>query len=1012
MGNDSTYKVGVILEVQGGSRADAELAKVDNRLDKFGTKAANVAGSEGLGKFAQAASVVTGVGTAINLAGQTLGQFTSVVQSTAGAVFELVKSSSDFGSQIWDAKQKTGLSTDTLQALNFAASQGGASFDEISGSVNKFAKVLGNAKEGNKEAQKTLDMLGVSSFDMETALSQAYSTILKYPEGTDQMKASMEAFGKSGAELLPFIKEFDGDLDGLKKRAADLGLILDEETIKSADKFGDTLDMIGLQAKASVARFALEFAPAITQGMNSISQFLIDNQATFAQWGTGVNDELTRVLTEIQNRGGDWKAAGAVLGEELAEGVGAGFGAAIGYLGNYIGKRLHDIFTGQEFIDPITKSIGGSILQGLGEGLGILDREVVMPPWKDAAAQVQTTNAEVSTLKSNVKGIPSLADKLKLDKAEDEAKKANEQYKRLSDTVKSLALQAQFFGDESQVAATKQNLLNLGITNFDNGLAKSALGFAEYLDKLKAAQKAQTEYAQGLKSAKDYISSVNDDIDLKLYSKNANELEKFNLWVRKSASNFRELKGEIEFTGQRLRNLLVADASAQRSSALKAFRTGIKDLEDEVNGVSTSDFEALSKKFLSSFDITESQMDEVIKGVGIRIHDFYVSYSKARNDEERDAVASMVNTGAQNWLSLYKDKVGLQIFANDAGMFDWFVRLHNALSDKQLLDGGKKLDDYLKSLGVTVKTLDGRVVGATTPLEELNKFLSDPAMTAAIEARAKAFGMTADELKRLMQAAATPNRTFAQARGDKEYAGHIKRDDGIKDWLGIDKIQTQTDIYKGLMSDLKTTTKETFGEMTGAIGQSIAAWLIYGDSVGASLSKATKELLANLAAQAITKAVWETAEGFAMLALAFFGHPQAGQSATAHFAAAAVYAGIGGLAAGGARALNGGGSSSQSSSPDYYTSNPSSSSGNYSNIRTTDPTTRALESRIAELSAEVKGLSGSFTGMSDKLRGMKPEDVLAVAANRKPQTFVEATTRGLKTNSTAKKELQTTLNLK
>jgi len=320
---------------------------LNTRLKDSAARLADFKPPSQLGKFAQIGQVLTGVGAAFSAVSQVAGQAAQIFESTAGALFTLTKASADFGSMINDAAAKTGLSTDTLQALNFAATQGGVSFDEVSGSIDKFVRVLGSAKKGNEEAKKTMAGLGVTSNDLETALGQAYQTILKYPEGIEQMKASQEGFGRSGADMIPFLKEFGGSIPDVIKRARDLGLILDKETIVAADKFGDTLDMVGLQAKTSAARFTLAFAPAITTGMNLASKALTDNQATFAAWGNAINNALSDTIGEIQSRGGDWHAAGQVIGEKIGEGIGKGLEG----IGGIIIEELKKNFRGD--VSPI-----------------------------------------------------------------------------------------------------------------------------------------------------------------------------------------------------------------------------------------------------------------------------------------------------------------------------------------------------------------------------------------------------------------------------------------------------------------------------------------------------------------------------------------------------------------------------------------------------------------------------------------------------------------------------------
>lgn len=102
---------------------------------------------------------------------------------------------------------------------------------------------------------------------------------------------------------------------------------------------------------------------------------------------------------------------------------------------------------------------------------------------------------------------------------------------------------------------------------------------------------------------------------------------------------------------------------------------------------------------------------------------------------------------------------------------------------------------------------------------------------------------------------------------------------------------TQTAALSGLQAMV-----DVFGQLGQAVGQAAAAWVLYGNS-GTSVRKVTAEILASITQMAIVKAAFEIAEGLAALALAFFGIPNAGPSASTHFAAAAAYAGIAGIAA-------------------------------------------------------------------------------------------------------------------
>ncbi len=113
--------------------------------------------------------------------------------------------------------------------------------------------------------------------------------------------------------------------------------------------------------------------------------------------------------------------------------------------------------------------------------------------------------------------------------------------------------------------------------------------------------------------------------------------------------------------------------------------------------------------------------------------------------------------------------------------------------------------------------------------------------------------------------------------------------------------------------------------MAGALGQSLAAAIGENKNFAKMLKDTTHNVLMSLATQAFTRAAFETAEGLASLALG----PIGGVSASAHFAAAAAFGGVGVLAGVGARATNS--SSSSAGSTPASSRGVSSFAGNSSN---------------------------------------------------------------------------------
>ena len=116
--------------------------------------------------------------------------------------------------------------------------------------------------------------------------------------------------------------------------------------------------------------------------------------------------------------------------------------------------------------------------------------------------------------------------------------------------------------------------------------------------------------------------------------------------------------------------------------------------------------------------------------------------------------------------------------------------------------------------------------------------------------------------------------------------------------LGADAMKDSGDIMKNTMSELDGMFTAFAGGMASGVGSMVENWVLYGDAGPDALRKMTAQVLASLAAEASVEALMELARGFAALAV---GDPNAG----AHFAAAAIFGGVAGVAAIAGRAIAG-----------------------------------------------------------------------------------------------------------
>lgn len=202
-------------------------------------------------------------------------------------LFQMTQSAAEFGSEIYDASQKTGLGATAISSLKAAAEQSGSSLEAVTKGIARFAKQY----EG-------------TSTDLRAELGKTFKQIADAKPGFEQLTLAQEKFGKSGADLIPMINSFDGDLEGLIKRMEDLGITIDDEAAAAADAFGDQMDVLGAQIAGVGRTIGTAFMPQFTRMASSVSDWLVQNKTNVATFATVTANAFSTLLRGLESVAG------------------------------------------------------------------------------------------------------------------------------------------------------------------------------------------------------------------------------------------------------------------------------------------------------------------------------------------------------------------------------------------------------------------------------------------------------------------------------------------------------------------------------------------------------------------------------------------------------------------------------------------------------------------------------------------------------------------------------------
>ncbi len=163
----------------------------------------------------------------------------------AGAVlFELAHSTAEAGEKFEKLSQKTGFSVQSIQELSGAARLSGVDVDGFGHSLLLLNRRIGDARAGGAEGAKAFYQLGggvselvksgASSEQIFTAVADRLSNITD--EGK-RGKLAMDIFGRSGAEMLPFLRKGASGIQDLRNQVVDLGGVMSGEAVAQGVEF-------------------------------------------------------------------------------------------------------------------------------------------------------------------------------------------------------------------------------------------------------------------------------------------------------------------------------------------------------------------------------------------------------------------------------------------------------------------------------------------------------------------------------------------------------------------------------------------------------------------------------------------------------------------------------------------------------------------------------------------------------------------------------------------------------
>ncbi|WP_447860957.1 phage tail protein [Nitrospira calida] len=301
-------------------RAQILIRAVDETRAAFGSIQRN------LGGLADAARRVNGV-----LAG--LG-----VALSAAGLAAMVRSALESADALNKLSQRVGITVESLSTLVPAAELSGVSAQTFETGLKKLATTMFEAATGSEESARRLKALGVEFKNQDGTLRATDAVLLDLadrfkamPDGAQKSALAVQLFGKSGAELIPFLNQGREGIAALTGEMEALGVQIGGDTAAQAEVFNDSLAKLRLAATSLANRVIEAFLPAL----NEMAGGMVESAK---QGGTlrAILDGVVLVLKTLALGAATVGKAFVALGEA----IGAGVAAAVEALrGNTAGAK-------------------------------------------------------------------------------------------------------------------------------------------------------------------------------------------------------------------------------------------------------------------------------------------------------------------------------------------------------------------------------------------------------------------------------------------------------------------------------------------------------------------------------------------------------------------------------------------------------------------------------------------------------------------------------------------------
>lgn len=232
-----------------------------------------------------------------------------------GAFKSAISNTIEFAARLDDMSEATGASVENLSALSSVAKVGGHDLGNVEAALQKLGKALHSTDDESKGAAKGLAAIGLSVEDLRSkdpaeAMLDIAKAMDQFKDGSGKAAVAMAILGKSGAQMLPFLKDLAEQERLLGKVTAEQAAMA-EEYEKNITRLSASFSQAGKAAALELLPYLNKITAEMLDGVKAAGGFwsALSAGATINPFKTNA-ENLKTVRADLEQIEKDAKESG------------------------------------------------------------------------------------------------------------------------------------------------------------------------------------------------------------------------------------------------------------------------------------------------------------------------------------------------------------------------------------------------------------------------------------------------------------------------------------------------------------------------------------------------------------------------------------------------------------------------------------------------------------------------------------------------------------------------------